>query len=350
MLTQDFPVNNLPPNTPSLSPFFTARKRVADFYWDAMTYGYGWMADIALNLHMLPGVPLTPTQIRMIRQFAISRYYMVSSTIDFNYPNYISKKNIVPLIDSTEKGFAANLLGGVLAQMCAKEVIHRRFGNGHRVHRIFHSKIFDILLGGAFQVGYQGRYKPDFIAEDSAGEWHVIEAKGSLNGWNINAAWKGILQSEAIIAVNGLNIVSNNCMASYSIGNEIKTSVFYQPQANQAANDDNIINRAVGLRAYAMWNFFRAWPGGDNLNIVIPEMGMEASLHPQLQGVIMGHDFNQVENPLDWLGIIGAEIRQIEGYKLNDHIEYNNQEYAEDDGVNIFSGADSLFRLREHNV
>lgn len=138
---------------------------VAQFRWDSITAGYGFVSDVA---------SLSSRHKYDIIRIAVARANWLDSALNFSTgANGPTLKSAFYFIDSTEAGSITFIAGQAMANFMARSIWN--------VPRLFHRNLFAPLLIGTGYAALPHNAGADYICEvpfDPPGVYSSIEAKG----------------------------------------------------------------------------------------------------------------------------------------------------------------------------
>jgi len=97
---------------------------------------------------------------------AVFRLSLVRLAVSGNLADNLQKTEVFQNLDPTEKGMVSYFLGLVLCKLFADKLLHAPW--------CLHVDVFRDQI----QAQIKGRSRPDLVAEDIIGKWHVFECKG----------------------------------------------------------------------------------------------------------------------------------------------------------------------------
>ena len=106
-------------------------------------------------------------------------------------------------VEPSEKGSLSFNLGSLGAAVAAKRWMS---GAGHDVRRFLHTRLFVAsgFVRGPLHFHSYSESLPDYLVEDSAGGWHVFEAKGGDKGNRWKQLVDGLQQLAPVVGVGGM--------------------------------------------------------------------------------------------------------------------------------------------------
>ena len=156
----------------------------SEFFWEAMTVGYGEAADYGIYW-LIKGVKVGTKQIEELRRLAMARITTLSRGYEFvaasgTMPFHLRQRDVYDLIEQSEKNNISFYLGCAMSSICAPVAMASR-QPPVPIGYLFHAR----LLGSAQKttkttiVHPSGGRLIDFLAFDQNLGAHIIEAKGS---------------------------------------------------------------------------------------------------------------------------------------------------------------------------
>lgn len=103
-------------------------------------------------------------------------------------------------IEPSEKASLSFAIGSLAALLGARRWVIQ-FGQDRTVKRFLHARLFvdpAIVKHPLGKIPTDGDSMPDFLVEDSAGEWHVFEAKGGDHGNRWRQLAQGVQQAKRV--------------------------------------------------------------------------------------------------------------------------------------------------------
>lgn len=111
-------------------------------------------------------------------------------------------------IETTDKGDAAFVLGSVCSRIAIQDYLRNRQKPKRDVKHYLHRALYaNANLGRLrYQVrARSGKKVPDYIVSDSIGDWHVVEAKGSLDQVSPARLNEGLKQALNVATIEAVN-------------------------------------------------------------------------------------------------------------------------------------------------
>jgi hypothetical protein len=144
-----------------------------------------------------------------LRNFIQHRWNSVSTMISFDSGLSVRLTKLCEILEASDTTNSAFVLGGISARLAIEIYLSGVGKAGRSVERFLHRAVFTNPL--LSKVAYQnqladGREAPDYIVCDSEGDWHVVEAKGSLQSGSDDRLARGLGQ-----ALNLKKITTPSC-------------------------------------------------------------------------------------------------------------------------------------------
>ena len=171
-------------------PFSLRKSSVTRRLWDMEASGKS-----RLRLQC-PLVKFTPCERSLLKRAAVVRAYFVFQA----GPKPIKLHPLWHSVEPTEKRLC--LVPGRVSLFATRREVS--FQPKVSVPRTALRRSLGLCLGGIRNDNKAAlQAVPDFLAEDSAAAWHLVEAKGLSGGFNSAQAGHALSQTEAISAING---------------------------------------------------------------------------------------------------------------------------------------------------
>jgi hypothetical protein len=144
-----------------------------------------------------------------LQSYLRARWKLLWSLLAFRSgPPRIERHPVARFLDSTEKTGASFILGSLGLRCATEEWIATLPLNPpplpHRPRALVHFWHFSVFSNPSVArvlfdaIALEGKSRPDYIARDTAGEWHSVEAKGTFDGMDWGPIKAGLAQAERL--------------------------------------------------------------------------------------------------------------------------------------------------------
>jgi hypothetical protein len=162
------------------------------FAW-SLEAGYGAVRDQATYLTLLPGEQAE------LRRYLRQRLLLLSRLVKPVAGGGVVPRTFVKLLDSSEKADASFILGGLACRLAHERWFMQR---GVTVRRFWHLSVYEKHAARWISYGAgPGKSRPDFLVQDSLGQWYPAEAKGSFDAIDWEPIQKGLRQAAQLKSI-----------------------------------------------------------------------------------------------------------------------------------------------------